>query len=98
LTIGFFAKLYILTAGVGSVLWLLVLVLVVSSVVGLYYYLRIIVAMFLRREEAEVRLPAGMPTVLESVVLTALTLGVLGLGIYPTALIRTIVNLVSAWP
>jgi NADH-quinone oxidoreductase subunit N len=72
----------------------LVLVLVVSSVVGLYYYLRVIVAMFLRREE-EARLPAGMPTVLESVVLTALTLGVLGMGVYPTALIRTIVTLVS---
>jgi len=94
LTIGFFAKLYILTAGVGSMLWLLALVLVVSSVVGLYYYLRVIVAMFLQRKE-EARLSAGMPTVLESVVLTALTLGVLGMGIYPTALIRTILNLVS---
>jgi NADH-quinone oxidoreductase subunit N len=114
LTIGFFAKLYILTAGVGSALWLLAIVLVVSSVVGLYYYLRVIVAMFLHpseEEQAQGRVRefgfaspaptdgnpnADMPTVLERVVLTVLSLGVLSMGIYPTALIRTIVSLVSS--
>jgi len=46
LTAGFMGKYYILTAGVGSGLWALVIILVVSSVVGLYYYLRVIVTMF----------------------------------------------------
>lgn len=46
LTAGFIGKFYILTAGVQQGLWLPVVVLVLSSVIGLYYYLRVITAMF----------------------------------------------------
>ena len=53
LTAGFVGKFYILTAGVGSALWFLVIILVIGSSIGLYYYLRIIVTMYLPVEEAE---------------------------------------------
>ena len=46
LTAGFIGKFYVLAAGVGSALWLLVVVLVVTSAVGLFYYLRVIVALY----------------------------------------------------
>ncbi len=45
LTAGFMGKYFILFAGVGSTSWLLVFTLIISSVIGLFYYLRIIAAM-----------------------------------------------------
>ena len=47
LTAGFVGKFYVLTAGVLSDLWTLVILLVVSSIIGLYYYLRLIITMYL---------------------------------------------------
>jgi len=90
LTVGFFAKLYVLAAGVGTSLWLLVIALAASSVIGLYYYLRLIVTMFLpvpdNQGEAD-----GMPlSWVEGAMLAVLALVVLWLGVYPTPLISVI--------
>ena len=52
LTAGFVAKFYVVAAGVGSALWALVIVLVANSAIGLYYYLRVVVAMLQKPEEA----------------------------------------------
>ncbi|MFP3940779.1 MAG: NADH-quinone oxidoreductase subunit N [Thermoanaerobaculia bacterium] len=46
LTAGFVAKFYALAAGVETAMWLLVLVLVGTSALGLFYYLRVVVALF----------------------------------------------------
>lgn len=46
LTAGFIGKFYVLLAGVHNNLWVLLLTLVIGSVIGLYYYLRVIVEMF----------------------------------------------------
>ena len=46
ITAGFIGKFYVLTSGVQEGLWLPVIMLVVTSVIGLYYYLRIISALF----------------------------------------------------
>jgi len=46
LTAGFPAKFFVLTSGVQQHLWLPVIVLVLTSVIGLYYYLRVISAIF----------------------------------------------------
>jgi NADH-quinone oxidoreductase subunit N len=45
LTAGFLGKFYVLSAGVASALFPLVLVLAAGSAIGLYYYLRIVVSM-----------------------------------------------------
>ena len=50
LTAGFVAKFYLAAAGVGSGLWLLVIMLVINSALGLFYYLRIIAAVYTRPE------------------------------------------------
>src|SRR6185437_15997741 len=52
LTAGFIAKFYIVAAGANAELWLLLLVLIVTSVVGLYYYLRVVLALFATPDEA----------------------------------------------
>jgi len=44
-TIGFMGKYVVVAAGIGSGLWLLVLVLAATSVLSLYYYLRVVVIM-----------------------------------------------------
>jgi len=46
LTVGFIGKFYVITSGVQQHLWLPVFVLVIASVIGLYYYLRIISTLF----------------------------------------------------
>ncbi len=46
LTAGFLGKFYMVLAGVQSRLWLLVFALVVNSVLGLFYYLRVVIAIY----------------------------------------------------
>ena len=91
LTAGFVGKFFILAAGVGSALWALVIVLVVSSAIGLYYYLRIVVAMYLQPlpEQTAPAAPLAWPLA-GSLVLAALTLLLVWLGVYPAPLINMI--------
>lgn len=51
LTAGFLAKFYVVAAGVSGAAWVLVFVLVTSSVIGLFYYLRVLVTMYARTTE-----------------------------------------------
>jgi NADH-quinone oxidoreductase subunit N len=91
LTAGFVGKFYVLAAGVDSSLWLLVLVLIGASVIGLFYYLRLIAAMFRSPETPRERLrerPVGFAAT--AVVLGALTVLVVWLGLYPSPLIDLI--------
>jgi NADH-quinone oxidoreductase subunit N len=93
LTAGFVGKFYVLVAGVESTLWPLILLLVFGSAVGLFYYLRIVVAVYgALPEGADVpaTTPAPSRTFVTSLVLTVLTLGVVWLGLYPAPLIHTI--------
>jgi NADH-quinone oxidoreductase subunit N len=91
LTAGFVGKFFVLAAGVGSALWALVIVLVVSSAIGLYYYLRIVVAMYLQplAEQAAPPAPLAWPLA-GSLVLAVLTLLLVWLGVYPAPLINMI--------
>ncbi len=89
LTAGFVGKFYIIAAGIGSALWWLVLILVVSSGLGLFYYLRIVVAMYKDApREGQVTTPSLSLT--GSVALATLTLLLVWLGIYPATLIHTV--------
>lgn len=92
LTAGFLAKFSVLSAGASSAVWTLVLVLVASSGIGVYYYLRIIVMLYSRvAEEAKgafVRPFALAP--FGGVVLLALVILLLWFGIYPGPLLNLI--------
>jgi NADH-quinone oxidoreductase subunit N len=91
ITAGFVGKFYLLTAGIGTSLWLLVIILVASSAIGLYYYLRIIAAMF-SGLDSEVGIPASAlsPAFTGSLALGILMLLLLWLGLYPTTFISLI--------
>jgi NADH-quinone oxidoreductase subunit N len=91
LTAGFIGKFYIFSASLASAQWLLALAVALTSAVGLFYYLRVIVVMFSPAaagppEPLEPGFPALSPRV--GVVLAFLTLLLLGLGVYPSPLVR----------
>lgn len=83
LTAGFIGKFYLVAAGAASSMWVLVLSLALSSVIGFYYYLRIILVLFspspeLQGAPFEARIhPAG------SAALIALSFVLIFLGVYP---------------
>jgi NADH-quinone oxidoreductase subunit N len=100
LTAGFVGKFYILAAGVNTQLWLLVSMLVLNSVVGLYYYIKVIAVMFLQPEAMEVEPRRRLrPSIyLASVgTLAVLTLLLLGIGLYPTLLVNLIDSLLDTF-
>ena len=95
LTIGFVGKFYLVLAGIGSTLWTLVFVLVVSSAIGLFYYLRIVVALYMQPAEST---PAIKPPSLSfsgGTALAVVAVLLIGLGIYPDAFIKMIQAMVK---
>lgn len=92
LTGGFIGKFYIFSSGVSVNLWLLVLVLVINSVIGLFYYLRIITVLYRQPETAVSQQPAAVISFsyISFSALVVLALIVLWLGIYPAPAINLI--------
>lgn len=91
MTLGFIGKFYIISVGVSAHLWWLTGAVVVGSAIGLYYYLRVAVSMYLHAPETLVRdtpnnwaLTAGGVVVLISGILVVL------LGIFPQPLISLV--------
>jgi NADH-quinone oxidoreductase subunit N len=87
LTAGFVGKFHVLAAGVDAGLWAALIVLVAGSGVGIYYYLRVVVALF-QRPEASAAWPRLAPA--SGVVLGLLVAALLWLGIFPARLLALI--------
>jgi NADH-quinone oxidoreductase subunit N len=105
LTMGFIGKFLIVTAGGGAALWALVIILILSSTIGLYYYTRLIVAMYVRRPEELEPAGAGPAAHLAAAggpasiaVLGALTVMLVVFGVYPSPLLRLVEHAVSVLP
>jgi NADH-quinone oxidoreductase subunit N len=84
-TAGFIAKWYVFSAAVGAGYYGLAIIGVLSSVVSVFFYLRIVVMMFMTERDAR-----PVPPPISRVALFGLTvslIGVLYLGILPTAVI-----------
>ncbi len=91
LTAGFIGKFYLVAAGASVGLWGMVVVLVVSSVVGLFYYLRVVVALYARPPSPAV--PAGPAVALAPggvAVLAVLAALLLWFGMYPASVLGLI--------
>ena len=94
LTAGFIGKFYLLAAGTSSNLWALVLVLIVTSVIGLFYYLRIVVALYATPEPGTA--PRLSPTAEAAIslssqgILWVLTALLVWFGVYPEQLLELI--------
>ena len=91
LTAGFVGKFYVLSAGVGSTLWFLVVMLVINSAIGLYYYIRIIVVMYSERDEAS-EAATNVPSFAlgGGIILAVLLLLLVWFGVFPAGIMNII--------
>jgi NADH-quinone oxidoreductase subunit N len=90
-TAGFIAKFYLIFEGMKAGLMVLVFSMIINSVIGLYYYLRVITTLF--SPATETRLPVLSMT--GNVTLALIAISILILGIYPGWLIDLIVKFVT---
>ena len=100
LTAGFIGKFYIFSANVDARLWLLLIVLVINSVIGLFYYLRIIIKLYSPAEESQAvsRSQFGSAPSFSfagGFVMAMLLLFLLWIGIYPSPFIDIVRDMVS---
>lgn len=86
-TMGFVGKFYVLASGASAAAWPLILILVLTSVAGLFYYLRIVVALYSASPE-----PAPMSVVSRggAFLVVALAILLVWFGVYPTPLLHLI--------
>jgi len=97
LTAGFLGKFYIVAAGASAGAWALILILVTTSAIGLFYYLRIVVVLYQQPtagDRAHEPIPLGAPAA--TLALAALTVILVWLGVYPTPLLRVIQNAIGS--
>ncbi|QPD04488.1 MAG: NADH:ubiquinone oxidoreductase, membrane subunit N [Candidatus Nitrospira kreftii] len=93
LTAGFVIKFYVVVAGLSSDRWLLVLFFVLNSVIGLFYYLKLIRVALARESESSARQrQAVVPrwTWSNGLVMATLILAIVWLGVYPIPFINWI--------
>lgn len=81
LTAGFTGKLFLFSAAIQSQMYWLVVLGLIASAIGIYYYLRVIVLMFMREPEGDlegIALPLS-----HRILIGIMVLGTLYLGIFP---------------
>jgi NADH-quinone oxidoreductase subunit N len=93
LTVGFIGKFYLAVAGVSASLWLLVIVLVMTSGIGLFYYLRVVVAIF--APPPQTNTPKETLPLAGELTLAGLTVVLVGIGLLPSPLLEIIRNMIA---
>jgi NADH-quinone oxidoreductase subunit N len=78
-TAGFIAKFYVILEGMKAGLVILIISMIINSVIGLYYYLRIITTLF--STESETKLPEL--SLWGNITLAVVGVSILLLGVYP---------------
>lgn len=90
-TAGFIGKFYIVAAGVSAQLWVLLGLVVAGSAVGLYYYLRVMVTMYLPAAGmTSYDAPQNWGERAGGIVLVGVTLLMFMLGMYPEPFLHMI--------
>lgn len=90
LTIGFIGKFYIFVLAVGSQLWWLLAFVIIGTALGLYYYLRVAINLFLRvdaQEVVDINPHASLSVNISKVCIIVSAILVFILGIYPRYII-----------
>jgi NADH-quinone oxidoreductase subunit N len=95
LTVGFIGKFYLIAAGVKGNQWLLVVMLAINSVIGLYYYIRIIAKMIETPTEEATKKMLHPTSYMASMIVIAALMGLLvWLGVNPNGMMMLIRELV----
>lgn len=91
ITAGFIGKFYVIAAGLDAKLWVLLGAVVLGSAIGLYYYLRVVVTMFMQDpERLKFDAPSGWAYQVGGLMVLLVTLLMFVLGIYPQPIIALI--------
>jgi NADH-quinone oxidoreductase subunit N len=91
ITAGFIGKFYVIYAGIDAGLWWLIGAVVLGSAIGLFYYLRVVVTMFMQDpQRLKFDAPIDWAQQVGGVMVLLLTLLMFGLGIYPGPIIDLI--------
>lgn len=85
LTAGFIGKFALFVTGVSTLQWVLLLLLVCGSAIGIYYYMRAVSVLF-QRDESSAVAPVSVP-VLNGVLITALLVLTVLIGVWPSLVI-----------
>ena len=92
-TAGFFGKFYIFKAAVNSHLIWLAILMAINSIIGAYYYLRVIVVMYMREGSAEaMAAPAVRFPVAVNVVLAVTAIGTVYFGLFPNQVLNFVLQ------
>jgi len=92
-TAGFFGKFYIFKAAVNSHLISLAVLMAINSVIGAYYYLRVIVVMYMREPSAEAAAAGPVPFPIGVTAVLLITfVGTILFGVYPNPVINFILR------
>jgi NADH-quinone oxidoreductase subunit N len=92
LTAGFLAKFYVVMAGASVTQWMLVVVLIVNSIIALYYYLKVIASMFISHE-TNVAFPSAQFAT--TVAVSFIFIVIIWLGIMPSAIMEIITKVLA---
>src|SRR5579883_1703092 len=93
ITAGFFGKFYVFKAAINSKLIWLAVLMAVNSVIGAYYYLRVIVVMYMREHKGE--LPADIAGSLSptaSMVVAVAVAATIYLGLFPNHILGIVLS------
>ena len=88
-TAGFMGKLFLFSAALEKEMYWLVILALIASAIGVYYYLRVIVFMFMRSSQGESRAAVVVP-VCSRLTIVTMVIGTLLLGLFPEALLELI--------
>ncbi|HET7839296.1 MAG TPA: NADH-quinone oxidoreductase subunit N [Rectinemataceae bacterium] len=87
LTAGFMGKFVIFAAGAGALLWVLIVILAVNSTISIFYYLRVVSALYRPAPEAGPgSARPGLPA-LAALALGAMAVAIIVIGVLPDSLI-----------
>ena len=87
-TMGFVGKFYILASGANASAWPLIIVLVLTSVIGLFYYLRVVVTLFSAAPERRASMEGIQWS--SALILGGLAVLLIWFGVYPAPLLNLI--------
>lgn len=94
LTAGFIGKFYVIAAGVEGQLWWLLGTLIVGSGIGLFYYLRVMVILYLREPSLYRQDALNWEQQIGGIVLLFIALLAFLIGIYPQPLLSMLQDMV----
>ncbi len=93
-TAGFFGKLFIFSAALKQGFFWMVFWAVISSVIGVYFYLRPIVHMYMMERDLDL-LSSGQPKPLSQFVVALSALAVVGLGLFADPVYQALIRSIS---